>query len=104
MSKIKKYYFELSKDNLEIFHSENDGEFNNYPIVRNQLKLIRNDEDKCSEWIMQLLDKSWATEEMMLELAELIKKEAPINEINWQNTLKTVERRFGIRKGRKNKC
>lgn len=104
MNNNKKHYFELSKDNLVIFHSENDGEFSNYPIVRNQLKLIRNDEDKSSEWIMQILDKSWSTEEMMIELAELIKKEAPISEINWQNTLKAIERRFTIRRERKNQC
>ena len=53
---------------------------------------------------MQLLDKSWATEEMMIELAELIKKEVPTSDINWQNTLKAIERRFSIRKERKNQC
>ena len=68
-----------------------DGSY--YPIQIAELEEIRGDnESGLSEWIMQLLDKTWISPELLYEMAVLIQITKPDNQINWRNTFAVVEK------------
>lgn len=55
-------------------------------------ELARTIDEGLSEWIMQLLEKTWITTELLYQLALLIKKEFPKNSIDWYKTSFVVEK------------
>lgn len=61
-----------------------------YTIRKSELPLTR-DEDN-SEWVMQLLDKTWINTEILYQLAKLIQNEFPNNAIDWRATFFVVEK------------
>ena len=71
----------------------------NYIIRKAELDEIRGSiATGLSEWVMQLLDKTWVTPLLLYELAALIQKVKPNNEINWQNTFSVVEKKNYLEK------
>lgn len=46
--------------------------------------------DGISEWIHQLSTKSWASSELLQEVAEIIKEKFPENDINWVTTNRII--------------
>lgn len=73
-----------------------DGSY--YRIRIAELSEIRGSNDGLSEWIMQLLDKTWINSDLLYGLAVLIQKLQPANQINWRNTFTVVEKKFYLDK------
>lgn len=81
------------KDQVNFFKDE--GEFPIYTIRRAELALTRNENGcKVSEWVEHLILKSWIDEDALYNLAVLIQREFPENNINWQETFFPVEKRL----------
>jgi len=61
-----------------------------YRIRKEELPLTRSGSD--SEWIMQLLPKTWINIEILYKVAQHIQREFPDNKINWRDTFFVVEK------------
>jgi hypothetical protein len=61
-----------------------------YDIPKQELPKTRT-EDNLSEWIMQLMYKTWINTEILYQLAVVIKREFPDNPIDWRKTFFIVE-------------
>lgn len=65
-----------------------------YTIRKTELAKTRNENGKKnSEWIAHLMKKTWIKERDLYNLAVLIQKEFPENDIDWPNTFFSVEKR-----------
>ena len=71
-----------------------------YRIRIAELSEIRGNNDGLSEWVMQLLDKTWINSDLLYGLAVLIQKMQPANQINWRNTFTVVEKKLYLDKAR----
>ena len=70
-----------------------------YSIRTAELDEVRgNIESGLSEWIMQLLDKTWISPALLYELAVLTQKTKPDNRISWRNTFAVVEKKNHLEK------
>lgn len=65
-----------------------------YSIRREELADVLPDKKDISDWIHQLLDKSWIEKEALYDLAKIIQSEFPQNNISWENTFFMVEKKF----------
>lgn len=74
------------EDNALVFYAGTD---DIYTIPRNDLASKLN--DGVSEWIHQLSEKSWATSELLKDVASKIKQEFPDNDIDWEQTDLIIE-------------
>jgi hypothetical protein len=61
-----------------------------YTIRKSELPLTRGENN--SEWIMQLLEKTWINTQILYQLAKLTQKEFPDNDIDWRATFFVVEK------------
>jgi hypothetical protein len=73
----------------QVLHILYDSE-TTYKIRYAELPLVR-DKD-YSEWVMQILPKTWSNTTMLYELAQIIEQEFPENKIDWNKTFFTVEK------------
>lgn len=65
-----------------------------YSIRKDELPFtITENGHKNSEWINHLMSKTWIEENALYELAVLIQKEFPKNDIHWEETFFPVEKR-----------
>jgi hypothetical protein len=84
----KDLYIEEDDDIILIKDSNDDRVF--YRIRK--AELLRTREDSYSDWIMQLLSKTWASTGLLYQLAKLIQHQYPDNKINWKKTFFVVEK------------
>ncbi len=85
------------QDEAVLISQGEDG--SDYIINTAELDEIRGDiAVGLSEWTMQLLDKTWITPALLLELAVLTQKIKPDNQINWHNTFAIVEKKNYLEK------
>jgi NAD:arginine ADP-ribosyltransferase len=66
-----------------------------YPISIAGLEGVRKiGGNNCSNWVLQVLDKKWLDNKNLLYLlAQIIHKECPKNDIDWENTFFIVEKK-----------
>lgn len=64
-----------------------------YQIRKEELGKTLEDSN-FSLWINQLLSKNWADKETLHELAQIIEKEVPNNNIDWEETFDFIEEKF----------
>jgi len=88
------YTISIVKSCLIINYSRNQFS-HSYTIRIEEIPRIRMQDNTCySEWILHLLSKTWATAEMLYEIATKIKYYFPNNQIDWVSTFKLVERKY----------
>jgi hypothetical protein len=73
-----------------VFIKDNNDDRILYRIRQQELPLKMNDD--TSEWIMQLMDKTWIDVGTLYRLAQTIKQEFPDNDIDWRKTFFIVEK------------
>lgn len=73
-------------DSLVFIDEENE---EIYSIREDLLADVMSD-NGASEWIHQLLEKTWASRETLLEVASIIKNKFPQNNINWEITNRLI--------------
>lgn len=64
-----------------------------YQIRKEELGKTLEDSN-FSLWINQLLSKNWADKETLHELVQIIEKEVPNNNIDWEETFDFIEEKF----------
>lgn len=66
-----------------------------YFIPKSSLLDSKNSAGKqVSDWIVQLLDKTWIEQNALYEVAQIIVREHPKNEIDWKSTFFIVEKKY----------
>lgn len=76
------------ENGVVLFHDSNHDIL--YRINRKELTQTR--DSHYSEWIMQLLDKTWINSQILYELARHIQQQFPDNKIDWRKTFFVVEK------------
>lgn len=69
-----------------------------YRIRIPELKVIEDNDLKCSAWILHLMDKTWVTIDTLYRLARVINELHPKNKINWHETFFIVEKSNYLKK------
>ena len=85
---MRNLHLTVENDVIVIKDSDDDGVL--YRIIKQELPLTR--DDSYSEWIMQLLPKTWINTEILYKLSQRIQREFPDNKINWRKTFFVVEK------------
>jgi len=87
-------YIKETISEIEIF--ANDSSNSIYTIPKANLDDALNEVDGkiISDWINQLLGKTWIEHSILYEVAQIIVREFPKNKIDWQSTFFIVERHF----------
>lgn len=85
---MRDLYITITDGSVMIMDSDHDNIL--YRIRREELPLKM--EDGTSEWIMQLMDKTWMDVGNLYRLAQYIKSEFPKNSIDWRKTFFIVEK------------
>jgi hypothetical protein len=87
-------YIKETISKIEIF--ANDSNDSIYTIPKANLDDILNkvDGEIISDWINQLLGKTWIEHSILYEVAQIIVREFPKNKIDWQSTFFMVEKHF----------
>ena len=81
----------IDQDSLNIYRDEKSSPI--YSIRKAELPhTIKGEGDNLSEWIMQLLEKTWITSELLYKVAVVIQSEFLSNDIDWKKTFFTVEK------------
>ncbi|MCP2044714.1 hypothetical protein [Pontibacter sp. HSC-36F09] len=83
---MKDYYIEENAHAVTI-NFEWQGSYRPYPIPKKELGMAQGQE---SMWMMQVLDKPWASKKMLHDLAGYIKRYKPDNKIDWDSTFSIV--------------
>ena len=73
-------FIDSNRDNVSIYSI-------NLNLLNNTIGL------GVSEWISQLYIKSWANSNLLYEVAKIITKHFPINDIDWESTFFPVEKK-----------
>lgn len=68
-----------------------------YSFRREELADVLPDKKDISDWIHQLLGKSWIEKKVLYELARIIQSEFPQNNISWEHTFFMVEKKFYLK-------
>ncbi len=76
----------ISGNNLIISHSGHE-----YYSIRIDF-LDEKSSDNTSEWIMQLMDKTWVSNDLLYRIAQFVDKKHPDNSIDWKATFFIVEK------------
>ncbi len=84
----KKITLTVDKDFVLLIDSDGSDIYN----IR-KIELPETREKVYSEWIMQLLSKSWVTIDLLYDLAVLIEREFPDHSIDWYLTFFAVEKK-----------
>jgi len=87
--KRKKLVFEVKKRFILIVDMNNGNTV--YDIRRSELPMMR--DSYYSEWIMQLMTKTWIDTKTLYDLAVLISTFFPENKIDWYKTFYIVEKK-----------
>jgi hypothetical protein len=70
-----------------------DGDYN-YEISKFGMDQIRRVGGDCSDWVLQILNKTWLDDKSILyQLAQIIQQECPENKIDWESTFFIVEKK-----------
>ena len=79
------------KDNIvDIYNSNSDEQIYSFP-KDTLADVIYSDGFYISEWINQLIGRTWIDADILYELAKLIKQEFPNNNIDWDVTYKMID-------------
>lgn len=83
---------EIKDNNVNIYNNNRTELI--YSIQKNTLAgVIDCNGNKVSEWIHQLMDKTWIEKNTLYNLAKLIQLKFPNNNIDWFNTFFMVEKK-----------
>lgn len=83
------------KENIVYIYKEEDREDPIYSIREDELgETLDSNGHKISDWVNQLLQKTWIEYHILYDLARIIQKTIPINSIDWFNTFCIVEKSY----------
>jgi len=82
---------EIKENNVNIYNNNRTELI--YSIPKDTLAdVIYYDDYYISDWINQLIGKTWVNTPTLYELAKLIQQEFPNNNIDWDVTYKMIEK------------